>query len=361
VSSDAGPEPGLPRWRQDWGEPVREAALDPQRRIIDPHHHLWPWREATPMSPAGPYLGPELLKDARGGHNVVATVAIECGVAYRPELGPDLASAGETAFVAAEARALERACAGLRVAGFVAHIDLRSGDDVRRRIAAHRKAGGRLLKGVRQMAAWAPDAPINISPIAGDLYADPGFRAGVRAAAAEGLVIDVWHYHTQGEDFAALARACPEAVFVVDHYGTPLGVGPYAGRKEQVFAEWARGIELAAACPNVLFKASGFALAMTGADFIARPAQPASEDVAAWAEPYFSHLLKVAGAERCMFASNFPIEKTCVAYGVLYNAFKRLAQALPEADADSLFFEVAKSTYRLALDSVDAAPRPGLA
>ena len=210
MPSDATSATHTPEWREDWGVPVHEAAIDPGRRIIDPHHHLWPWRDANMMSPAGAYLSAELIKDVRS-HNVVATMAIECSVAYDPDLGPDLASVGETAFLAREARRLAEMNAGLRLAGIVAHIDLHSGDDVRRRVEAHRQAGQGLLKGVRQMAAYDPDGPINISPIEGDLYAEPAFRAGVRAAAAEGLVVDVWHYHSQADDFVALARACPES------------------------------------------------------------------------------------------------------------------------------------------------------
>ena len=333
-------------WREDWGAPAKEAAIDPARRIIDPHHHLWPWRGATPMSPAGAYQTDELLKDARS-HNVVASIAIECGVAYRDDLGPDLASVGETAFIAGEARRLAERGAALRLAGVVAHIDLRSGEDVRRRVEAHRQAAGDLLKGVRQMAAYDPHGPINISPVAGDLYAEPGFRAGVRAAGAAGLVVDVWHYHSQGEDFVALARACPEVTFVIDHYGTPLGVAAYASRRDEVFAVWARGIELAAACPNVRFKLGGFALGMTGADFASRPEQPTSEQVAAWARPYFDHVLAAAGPDRCMFTSNFPIEKTSVSYVVLWNAYKRLTAGLDEASRDALFFRTADAVYSL--------------
>jgi predicted TIM-barrel fold metal-dependent hydrolase len=219
--------------------------LEPQRRIIDPHHHLWPWRDGTAMFPPGAYLAPELVQDTRS-HNVVATMAIECGVAYQEDLGADLASVGETAFIAKEARLLAAMDAGLRVAGIVGHIDLRSGEDVRRRVQAHKAAGGGLFRGVRQMAAYDPDGPINISPIQGDLYAEPGFRDGVRAAAEEGIVVDVWHYHSQGADFAVLARACPEVTFVVDHYGTPLGAGAYANRRNEVFKVWSRGVESSA-------------------------------------------------------------------------------------------------------------------
>ncbi|MBV9995818.1 MAG: amidohydrolase family protein [Caulobacteraceae bacterium] len=337
------------QWREDWGVPVREAALDPERRIVDPHHHFWTWRAASAMAPAGAYLAGDLRDDLRGGHNVVATVAIECGAAYRHELGPDLASVGETAFFAKEARRLAEIDPSFRAAGIVAHVDLRSGEDVRRRLAAHREAGGGLLRGVRQMAGYDPDAPINISPVKGDLYADPGFRAGARAAAAEGMVVDVWHYHSQGEAFAALVRACPEVTFVVDHYGTPLGAGAYANREQEIFGVWAQGIDLLAAHPNVLFKLGGFALSMTGADFQLRAEQPTSEQVAARAKPYFDHVLNAAGPGRCMFESNFPIEKPCVSYTVLWNAFKRLSSGLSEGEADDLFFKVANDAYRLEL------------
>jgi predicted TIM-barrel fold metal-dependent hydrolase len=335
---------GEVRWRQDWGTPAREPALDPGRPLIDPHHHFWPDRAAGTV-PAGPYLAADLTADL-AGHRVVATVAIEAHAAYHQAGPPELAPVGETEFLARQAKALAAVSGAPRLGGIVAHADLRLGDRVAQVLEAHRQAAGGLLRGVRQMAAYAANGP-NYSPVAGDLYADPSFRQGVRRLGEAGLVCDVWHFHTQQADFAALARACPQTTFVVDHYGTPLGVGGYAGRQGEVAAEWRRELPELADLPNVFVKASGFCMSLTGSPWREDPNQPTSDQIADAAAPWFAELMAQFGPRRCMFASNFPVDKTSVAYTVLWNAYKKLAAKLSDEEADALCRGTAAKVYRI--------------
>jgi predicted TIM-barrel fold metal-dependent hydrolase len=335
---------GEARWRQDWGRPVREPAIDPARPLIDPHHHLWPERAAG-TTPAGPYLARDLADDLASGHRVVATVAVEAGASYWQGGAPELASVGETEFLAAQAAALAAMPGAPRLGGIVAHVDLRLGDRVKPVLEAHAEAAGGLLRGVRQMAAFAADGP-QYSPLP-NLYADQAFRQGVRALGAAGLTFDAWHFHLQQGDFAELARACPETTFVLDHYGTPLGVGAYAGRGAEVMADWRRSLPALAALPNVYVKASGFCMSMTGSRWREHPDPPTSAQLAAEAQPWFDALIAHFGPGRCMFASNFPVDKTGVAYRVLWNAYKTLAAGFSEAEIDALCRGTAAKVYRI--------------
>jgi predicted TIM-barrel fold metal-dependent hydrolase len=148
-------------------------------------------------------------------------------------------------------------------------------------------------------------------------------------------------------DFAALATACPQARFVIDHHGSPSCIGGYAGRQEAVFADWRDAMRETAGLPNVVVKLSGFAQPLSGADFANRRRQPGGEDLRARAAPYFDVLIEAFGAERCMFASNFPIERTAISYRALWNGFKALAAGLPERDIGMLCGGTAERTYRL--------------
>jgi L-fuconolactonase len=332
------------RWRQDWGRPVREPALDPDRPLIDPHHHLWPDRQAGTV-PAGPYLARDLLADLDCSHRVVATVAIEAGAAYRPCAPAELAPVGESAFLAGQAAALAKLPGAPPLAGVVAHADLRLGARVEGVLDEHEAASVGLLRGIRQMGAFHPPASLAYAP--SGLYADAGFREGIRRLGARGLTFDAWHFHPQARDFAELVRACPDTTFVLDHFGTPLGVGDYAGRREAALAEWRAGLAELAALPNLVVKASGFWMWMTGSPWRDAPDPPTSEEAANWARPVFEALVEAFGPQRLMFASNFPVDKTAIAYGVLWNAFKTLARGLSQDETDALCRGTAARTYKL--------------
>ena len=333
-----------PPWaRQDWLDQVQEEVIDPGRVIVDPHHHLWE-RPGT-----GSYLLADLRADTGSGHLVTETVFVECGAGYLQEGPEHLRPVGETAFVAAVA-AESRTSPGARIAGIVARADLRLGADLLGEVLdAHEAAGGGLFRGIRH--AGARDDNREALTIPGSapagLYADPDFRAGVALLGERGLTYDTWHYHHQNADFAALAQAVPGTTMVLDHFGTPLGVGPYEGRREEIFAAWKDDIAAIAENGNVVAKLGGLAMPDNGFGWHLAERPPTSDDLVAAQGRYHRHALECFGPERCMFESNFPVDRWSLSYAVLYNAFKKMAAERPDAEQDALFAGTARRVYRL--------------
>ncbi len=327
--------------REAWLALRREAALEPALPIIDPHHHLWD-------RPGDRYLLEKLLADTGSGHDIRATVFVQCGAMYRSD-GPEAErSLGETEAVAAIARAAEggptRACAGI-----VGFVDLTLGDAVAPLLERHVAAGEGRFVGVRNRTAWHPSPAVRsnlLSPPPGPLE-DPRFVDGARRLAEAGLVLDVWAYQTQLPLVRALVQAVPELAVVVDHCGGPLGVGPFAGRPADGFEAWRREIRTLAALPNVVMKLGGLAMEVGGFAFHERAAPPSSAELAdAW-RPHVETCIEAFGARRCMFEGNFPVDKGMVPYAVLWNAFKRLAAGAGAEEKAALFAGTAQATYRI--------------
>jgi predicted TIM-barrel fold metal-dependent hydrolase len=162
-----------------------------------------------------------------------------------------------------------------------------------------------------------------------------------------GLTLDVWAYHTQLPLVIELARGVPELTLVVDHVGGPLGVGPFAGRRAEVLETWRRDMLSLAALPNVAVKLGGLAMQVGGFDFHLRPRPPGSAEMAEAWRPYVETCIEAFGARRCMFESNFPVDKGMCSYPVLWNAFKRLASGASAAERAALFSGTAARLYRL--------------
>lgn len=336
--------------RPDWLALRQEAALDPARPIIDAHHHLWD-------NPGDRFLADEFVVE-RAGHRIVASVFVEGGAAYRVE-GPEaLRPVGETEMAARQgARASTQ---GVRMAAaIIARADLAQGAAVAAALDAHAEAGGGRFRGIRHATPWHPDpsarGSVRAAP-AGQLH-DPAFRAGLAELQARDLVFDAWMYHTQLGDLVDLARAMPGLRIVLDHVGGPLGIGPYRGRRDEVFADWRHWMARLAAYPNVDVKLSGFGMRLFGFDFAARPAPPSSADLAEALRPYAETCIEAFGADRAMFGSNFPVDKGVAPCAVLWNAFKRLTAGLSAAERDALFFGSANRAYSLGLEQLRQADR----
>ncbi|NMJ41525.1 amidohydrolase family protein [Roseomonas sp. JC162] len=330
--------------RPEWLAQRREEPLDPTLPIVDSHHHLWD-REAEC------YLLDDLLRDTAEGHDVRATVFIQCGAMYRGGGPEEARSIGETEFVNGIAAASAsgtygpvRACAGI-----VGFVDLTLGDRVTPLLEAHVATARSRFRGVRNRTAWHPSPAVRsnlLGPPPGPLE-DPRFVDGARRLAAHGLVLDIWAYQTQLPLVAAVARAVPDLTVVVNHCGGPLGVGPYAPRREEGFAEWRREVLALAALPNTVMKLGGLAMEVGGHDFHLRDLPPGSVELEQAWRPVVHTLIEAYGAGRCMFESNFPVDKGMVGYGVLWNAFKRLAAGAGEAERAALFAGTATRVYRL--------------
>jgi L-fuconolactonase len=323
--------------------PVEEV-LDPDLPICDPHHHLWDF-------PNGRYLLPELLADVESGHNVESTVFVECGAFYRADALAGFEFVGETEFVngvaamAASGRyGPVKACEA--IAG---RADLAMGAGVEAVLERHMRAGAGRFRSIRHAGAHDPDDRIRKShtnPPPG-LYGSAAFREGFARLSRLGLSFEAWQFHPQLPEVTALARAFPETLILLNHVGGPLGIGPYEGRREEVFAAWKRNIVELAKAPNVWVKLGGLGVAICGFGFHKREILPGSEELAQAWRPYIETCIEAFGAQRSMFESNFPVDKVSCSYRTLWNAFKRLASGASAEEKALLFKGSARRFYRL--------------
>lgn len=311
---------------------MEEEPLEPELPIVDPHHHLW-------EHPTNNYMLSELRSDAESGHRVNKTVFVECGSGYRSD-GPEaMRFVGETEFVVS-------ADPNGFVAGIIGRADL-SGPDVADVLAAHVEAGRGRFRGIRHASAHDPDPAIRAShtrPPPG-LLGRKDFGRGFEALGAAGLRFDAWLFHPQLPELVDLARAHPDIPIVLDHLGGPLGIGPYAGRRDEVLATWRSSMAAVATCPNVSVKLGGIGMPIYGMGFHKRAGGATSEELAAaWAAPIL-WCIDQFGVDRCMFESNFPVDKVSCSYAVLWNAFKRIAATCSPSEKAALFQDTACRVY----------------
>jgi len=321
-----------------------EEILEPDLAICDPHHHLWDF-------PGSRYLLPELLADLQSGHNVKSTVFVECTSFYRASGPEELRMVGETEFVngVAAMAASGRYGPVLACEGIVARADLTMGAAVGPVLDSHIRAGNDRFRGIRHAGGWdaSPDVRNSHTDPPRRLYADASFRAGLRELAKRDLTFEAWQYHPQLPDVTALARSVPEAKIVLNHVGGPLGIGPYAGRRDEIFQSWSRDIRELAYCPNVWVKLGGLGMAICGFDFHKREVLPDSRELATAWRPYLEHCIEAFGPKRAMFESNFPVDGVSCSYAALWNAFKRVTQGASEDEKALMYRDAARSFYRL--------------
>jgi L-fuconolactonase len=323
-------------------EPI-EDVIEPSLPIIDPHHHLFD-------RPGVHYVLDELLADLKSGHNVQKTVFSQCHSMYKTDGPEELRPVGETEFVNGIAAMSASGGYGITgvCAGIVGYADLRLGDRVRPVLEAHLHAGGDRFRGIRQLSTWDADERlyqyIALRCVKG-LLLDPTFRTGFSHLAPLGLTFDALVYFHQLADVTSLARAFPQTTIVLDHIGFPIGVGPYEGRRAEVLDVWKPLIAELAREENVVVKLGGLGMPLFGFGFDTR-AQPAHsmELAAAW-RPYIETCIEAFGPTRCMFESNFPMDRQSCSYRVLWNTFKRLAGGCSEAEKNGLFNLTASRVY----------------
>ncbi|MFQ5380200.1 MAG: amidohydrolase family protein [Dehalococcoidia bacterium] len=334
------PPPGTPEW-DAWIASVDEPVVDPERPIVDPHHHLW-------ERPAWTYGLRELLSDTGSGHNVTKTVFVECGSAYREDGPEHLRPVGETEYVQAAAAASANS-GGARIAGIVSHADLTLGAAVSEVLDAHEEAGKGLFRGIRHAGAHAEHPEILAIPgrAPAGLYGDERFREGVRLLGERGLTYETWHYHYQNREFLNLARAVPGTTIILDHFGTPLGVGPYETQKDEIFAAWKEDIAEIAREPNVHAKLGGLAMPDIGNGWHLRDRPANSDEFGAAVSPYYLHTIECFGPERCMLESNFPVDKLSIGYRAIWNGMKKIIAPFSEAEKDAMCSLTAERVYRI--------------
>jgi predicted TIM-barrel fold metal-dependent hydrolase len=328
--------------REDWLAATVEPILEPDLPICDPHHHLWDFA-------AHRYMLPELLADTGSGHKVVSTVFIECGVFYRPDGPAEMRPIGETEFVNGVAAMAEsghygptKACAGI-----VGFADLSIGARAAEVLQAHVTAGNGRFRGIRQAGAWDADPVIGAhrTKQPPGLYRDSAFREGFAQLGPLGLTFDAWLYSPQLEDLIDLAQAYPDQPIVLDHVGGILGVGSYEGRRGQMFPEWERAIRSLATCESVHVKLGGLGMKRGGFGFHKREKAPDSTVLAETWRPYIETCIDAFGPERCMFESNFAVDKLSCSYAATWNAFKLLANGASAVEKAALFHDTAARFY----------------
>ncbi len=330
-----------------------EDVIDPDLPIIDTHHHLWdrlspdlPQGEATDSNR---YFLPEFTADLNSGHNTIATVFLQCHAMYRATGPEEFKPVGETEFVAGIAAMSDSGNYGpCRVAaGIVGFADLTLGDRVTPVLEAHIRAGGGRFRGVRHSAAYEPDPIIGNGADHPGLYLRADFRVGLARLSALGLSLDAWTFHSQLAEVTDLARAFPGTNIIMGHCGGPLGYGPYSGKRDEVFANWKRDLTELAKCQNVSMKLGGMMMRLAAYDYLNLPAPPSSAEIARLWGPYIETCIDLFGPRRCLFESNFPVDKMGASWRTIWNAFKRITAGASADERTALFSGTAARVYRL--------------
>lgn len=327
-----------------WLSQVDEEVLEPALEICDPHHHLWD-------HPGSRYLLDEILGDTGSGHNVSSTVFVECNSMYRETGAEHLRPVGETEFVQGIAAMSASGNDGSTriAAGIVGFADLTLGAGVREVLEAHAAASPNRFRGIRHAAGWHESDEIRNShtnPPPG-LMGRPDFQEGFAVLGDMGLGFDAWFYHHQMQEFVALARAFPDVTIILDHLGGPLGIGPFEGKREDVFSRWRDDIAGLKDCQNVYFKLGGINMKINGYGWHRRDMPPGSDELVDATAPWYEHCIDTFGADRCMFESNFPVDRESCSYKILWNAFKKMTRTRPAEDRRKLFHDTAAGVYRL--------------
>lgn len=329
--------------RFEWLSQVHEEAVDPDREIVDPHHHLWDRGGST-------YLADQLLDDTTSAHRVTHTVFVECMANYREDGPVHLRPVGETEFVVAEAVKMESR-GGTSLAGIVSFADLCLGAAVVEVLDAHEESGRGLFRGIRYATACDGDSeikPAHTKPPPG-LMSEAAFLAGAAVLAERGYSFDAWLYHPQLPELTAMARDLPGLTIVLNHLGAPLRIGRYSERYDDVLSEWKKSLTDLAACPNVVLKVGGVGMdSFFDMGWADRSAPPNSDEVADhWKDPV-RWCIDTFTPNRCMFESNYPVDRQTLPYAVLWNSFQKMVADYDDDEQDALFAQTARRVYRVA-------------
>lgn len=330
--------------RDEWLDRRCEEILEPALPIVDSHHHFYD-------RPGWRYLPEDYLHDARSGHAVRTSVYMQALTRYRTE-GPEaFRPVGETEYVAGLADRLQahEPSAPHVAAGIVGYADLRLGSGVRQVLEAHIEAGRGRFRGVRHLTTWDADAtlanPLTAAPPG--LLLDSAYRRGLAQLAPLGLSYDAWLFFPQLPELLATAKSLPDTTFVIDHCGGVVRIGAYRDRRDEAFGQWRASMRELASLPNVHVKLGGLGMRINGFDFHTADVPPSSQTLADTWKPWMETCIEAFGVERCMFESNFPVDKGSYSYALVWNAFKRLTAGYAANERQALFEGTATHVYRL--------------
>jgi len=324
----------------------REQPLEPDLPIIDTHVHLWDFEGQR-------YFLDEYVRDINSsGHNVEASIYVECFSMYRAS-GPDhLKYIGETEFaVGMAAIAASERYTKSRVADvIVGYADLTLGELTQETIEAHIAAGNGRFRGIRQRAKWDADPLVRGKYCANGpgLFLDPAFGRGLDFVTSLGLAFDASIFHPQLPDVVRLARAHPDANIVLIHNGSPVGHGSYAGKEKENHAVWLQGMRELAECENVSVKLGGMLMNLANFDFTTASAPPTSLQLAELWRPYIEPTIELFGAHRCMVSANFPVDRAGFGYGTFWNMLKHITRGCSADEKRLIYADTARRVYRMA-------------
>ena len=326
--------------RLEWINSGQEPPVDSEQRIIDPHHHLWERGGSR-------YRAEELSEDTSRGHTVTDTVFVECLANYRKEAQKELRSIGETEFVVDES-VRSKELKGCNISGIVAFLDLSLGDKVGDLIEAHQELAGQMLKGIRHATAWSSDAdiPISHSKPSEGLMTDKTFIDGVRSLGTRNLSFDAWMYFDQLHELHGLAKEAPNTRIIINHLGAPLNLGKWKKKQDNVQAIWKSELQKLAKLENVYLKIGGIGMEnYFGTNWVSRTHPPSSDEVVTVWNERILWCIETFGTEKCMFESNYPVDRQTLPYSVIWNTFQKIVQTFTASEKDDLFWVTARSVY----------------
>lgn len=326
---------------------IFEEAVEPEIPIIDPHLHIFGSDQDRQY-----YRLADFWRDRAGGQNVVKTVYVEAYRSGWKTTGPEhLRAVGEVETIINQTRApiiTEHGHCEF-AAGIVGSIDLTQGAAVVESLDALVAAGEGRLRGVRQVAAF-DDGLVGsfikeLPPRR--LMQDIQFRNGFSWLQKYELSFDVWIYHHQLDELIALVDDFPETKFILNHLGGLIGVGPYKVNRGDTFANWKINLRRLAERPNVYVKVGGMGMPVFGFNFEHRPRPATSQELATMWEPLIETCLASFGPRRCMFESNFPVDRQSAGYTQIWNAFKFATVTMSLSERHEMFYGTASRAYRL--------------
>ena len=335
--------------QQEWLAQITEEIINPEQRIIDHHHHLWPGVSSDSSENSNQYLLEDLWADTGSGHNVTNTVFIDCSQCYWNSTDQALNPVGETEFVKKIADESKADPKQATISGIVGHVDMLLGFEAERVLEKHLEIGQELFKGIRHAGGWDPHPDVRNShhDACEGLYLQPNFLDGLQTLAKLGYVFEAWQYHHQIPQITELAKQFPDLIIILNHFSGPLGIGPYENKHADIFPQWQKDLKELSLHENVFAKLGGLAMPVNGFGFHIQDKPPTSDEFILKQKAYYETALEYFTPKRCMFESNFPVDKTSISYPVLWNAFKKLATSYSASEKDQLFYKTASTVYRI--------------
>ena len=334
--------------RQEWLNQHIEDPILPNIPIIDPHHHLWDVG-------FGRYYIEELLEDINSsGHNILSTVYIMSSSntkIYSKDGLEEFKPLKEIEFATSEGKRADLIPNNkVKVnASIVGSVDLTYGNKLQPVLEKAVNISEGRLKGIRMLLASHTDPRISSGAVKSDLglMLHPNFIDGAKCIQNANLSLDFWIYHTQLNEMEKIARSLPDLTIILNHIGGPIHLGEYEGKQAATHREWRSAMMRLSRIPNINVKLGGLGMAVNGAKFHNNKFPPNSVQLSDVWKPWIYETIDMFGFDRCMFESNFPVDKGSCSYGALWNAFKILAKDMSDDEINKLFSKNAANIYKI--------------